>query len=60
MLAQADAALVAGGVARAETLLHQILELAPGREEALCLLYRLCRQQNRMQAVEALVRRVWR
>ncbi|WP_148359212.1 hypothetical protein [Acidocella aminolytica] len=59
-MAQADAALVAGGVARAETLLHQILELAPGREEALCLLYRLCRQQNRMQAVEALVRRVWR
>jgi hypothetical protein len=34
--------------------------LWPGREDALCLLYRLCRQQNRMQAVEALIRCVWR
>ena len=34
------------------------MELAPGREEALVLLYRLCRQQQRPQPAEALIRRV--
>ena len=58
LLAQAEAALNAGDAAAAEAVLQQILELAPGREDALMLLYRLCRQQNRPQPAEALIRRV--
>ncbi len=58
LLAQAEAALMAGDMATAEMQAHQVLELAPGREDALMLLYRLCRQQNRPQAAEALIRRV--
>ena len=58
LLAQAEAVLNTGDATAAEALVRQVLELAPGQEEALMLLYRLCRQQNRIQAAEALVRRV--
>ncbi|HTQ70703.1 MAG TPA: sulfotransferase [Acidocella sp.] len=57
-LAQAEAALGAGDIATAGTKARQVLELAPGREDALMLLYRISRQQNRPQAAEALIRRV--
>ncbi len=46
-LAQAEAALGAGDIAAAGAKARQLLELAPGREEALMLLYRISRQQNR-------------
>jgi tetratricopeptide (TPR) repeat protein len=58
MLSQAEAALVAGDITSAEMQARQVLELAPGREDALTLLYRISRQQNRLQAAEALIRRV--
>jgi tetratricopeptide (TPR) repeat protein len=58
MLAQAEAALNAGDIAAAENSARHMLELAPGREDALLFLYRTSRQQERMQAAEALIRRV--
>ncbi|MDE2239916.1 MAG: sulfotransferase [Rhodospirillales bacterium] len=58
LMAKAEAAFQAGDLAGAEAAARQLLELAPGHEEALMLLYRLCRQQNRPQAAEALVKRV--
>ncbi len=58
MLAQAEAALKAGDTATAELNVRHMLELAPGREDALLFLYRLSRQQNRLEAAEALIRRV--
>ncbi|MDE1905907.1 MAG: sulfotransferase [Rhodospirillales bacterium] len=57
LLGQAQTAFNAGDVAAAEAAARQILELAPGDEDALLLLFRLCRQQNRPQAAEALIRR---
>ncbi|MDE2319904.1 MAG: sulfotransferase [Rhodospirillales bacterium] len=57
LLGQAQAAFNAGDMAGAEAAAHQVLELAPGDEEALLLLHRLCRQQNRFAAAEALIRR---
>jgi tetratricopeptide (TPR) repeat protein len=58
MLEQADARLKAGDMAGAEGLVKQLLEVAPGREEALVFFYRLLRQQNRLQPAEAIIRRV--
>ena len=58
LLAQADALVAAGDKAGAEAKLHQLLELAPGHEDGLLLLYRICREQTRGQAAEALIRRV--
>jgi tetratricopeptide (TPR) repeat protein len=58
MLASAEAALNAGDIQGAENTIRHMLELAPGREDALIFLYRLCRQQNRIQAAEALIKRV--
>jgi tetratricopeptide (TPR) repeat protein len=58
MLASAEAALNAGDIQGAENAIRHMLELAPGREDALIFLYRLCRQQNRIQAAEALIKRV--
>jgi tetratricopeptide (TPR) repeat protein len=58
MLAKADAAFKAGDTASAESQVRHLLELAPGREDALVLLYRLSRQGGRMPAAEALIRRV--
>ena len=54
LLAQAEAA---GDVATAETYVRHLLELAPGREDALLFLCRLCQQQGRAAAAEALIRR---
>jgi tetratricopeptide (TPR) repeat protein len=58
LLAEAEASAKAGALEQAEVLLRQLLELTPGREEALVLLHRLCRQQNRLPAAEALIKRV--
>ncbi len=58
LLTQAEAAQKNGDTAQAEALTRQVLELAPGREEALSFLYRLCRTQNRLPPAEALIRRV--
>ncbi len=58
MLAQAEAALAAGDAAAAEAQTRRVLELAPGREDALLLLYRLSRQGQKLPAAEALIRRV--
>ncbi len=58
MLAAAAAALQAGDIALAEANARNVLELAPGREDALVFLYQLSRQQGRMPAAEALIRRV--
>ena len=55
---QADNLAKAGDWAGAESILRQVLELAPGREDALSLFYRLCREQNRLAAAEALIRRI--
>jgi tetratricopeptide (TPR) repeat protein len=58
LLAQAEAALAGeGGAAAAEPLTRQVLELAPGREDALILHYRICRYQQKLPAAEALIRR---
>ncbi len=58
LLAQAEAALNAGDMVTAENHTRHLLELAPGREDALMFLYRTSCQQGRMQAAEALIRRV--
>ncbi|HUM07518.1 MAG TPA: tetratricopeptide repeat protein, partial [Acidocella sp.] len=58
MLAQAEAALNAGDAASAEACARHLLELAPGREDALLFLHRLCQQQGRAEAAETLIRRV--
>jgi len=58
MLAQAEAALTAGDIITAENNARHMLELAPGREDALLFLYRTSRQQGRLAAAEALIRRV--
>ncbi len=58
LLAQAEAAQQANDLMNADRFVRQALELAPGREDALIFLYRLCRQQNRPQPAEALIRRV--
>jgi tetratricopeptide (TPR) repeat protein len=55
---QADSVAKAGDWAGAETMLRQVLELAPGREDALSLMYRLFREQNRLVPAEALIRRI--
>ncbi len=58
MAAAASAALDAGDKAGAEAQIRQLLELAPGREDALILLYRISREAGRWAAAEALIRRV--
>jgi tetratricopeptide (TPR) repeat protein len=58
MLTAAEAALKTGDITTAENSVRHMLELAPGREDALIFLYRLSRQQNRPQAAEALIKRV--
>ena len=58
MLAQAEAALKAGDVKAAENQVRHMLELAPGREDGLIFLYQLSRRAQRMQASEALIKRV--
>lgn len=57
LMAQAEAHFAAGDVAAAEQAALQVLELAPGREDALLLHARLCRQLGRSKAAEALLRR---
>ncbi len=58
IFAQAEAALNAGDAEAAEVQIRRLLELAPGREDALILLYRITRKAGRMAAAEALIRRV--
>jgi tetratricopeptide (TPR) repeat protein len=58
MLVQAEAALNAGDIVTAENNVRHMLELSPGREDALLFLYRTSRQQGRFAAAEALIRRV--
>jgi len=58
MVARAEAALAAGDAAGAETQICGVLELAPGCEAALTLLYRTSRLAGRWAAAEALIRRV--
>ncbi len=58
LLVQAEAALAAGDSATAENQARHLLELAPGREDALLFLYRICRQAQKSAAAEALIRRV--
>jgi tetratricopeptide (TPR) repeat protein len=58
IMAQADAAFKAGGTEAATQYVRSLLELAPGREDALILLYRLSRQAGEITAAEMLIRRV--
>jgi tetratricopeptide (TPR) repeat protein len=58
MLAQAETALSAGDIVTAENNVRHMLELAPGREDALLFLYRTSRSQGHSGAAEALIRRV--
>jgi tetratricopeptide (TPR) repeat protein len=58
MLGKAEAAFRAGDVDEADDLVRRVLELAPGREDALVFLYQLSRRRNRDAAAEALIRRV--
>ncbi len=58
VMAQADAAFAGGDVEAAAAHACALLELAPGREDALILLYRACRQNGKIPAAEALIRRV--
>ncbi len=53
----AETAFNAGDAAAAATHICSLLELAPGREDALILLYRISRQAGRWPAAEALIRR---
>ena len=57
IMLQAEAAFKAGDHAAAESHVRRLLELAPGREDALLLLYRLSREAARIPAAEALIRR---
>jgi tetratricopeptide (TPR) repeat protein len=57
IFAQAEAAFDAGDTAAAEIQICGLLELAPGREDALILLYRITRKAGRWAAAEALIRR---
>lgn len=58
LMTQAEAAFNAGDLDAASAQVLALLELAPGREDALILLYRLNRQAGRMPAAETLIRRV--
>ncbi|WP_298215368.1 sulfotransferase [Acidocella sp.] len=58
LLAEAEAALAAGETETAAGKTRQALELAPGWEEALILLFRICRATGQHEAAEALIRRV--
>ncbi len=58
LVVQADTVAKAGDWPGAEAILRQVLELAPGREDALSLMYRLFREQTRLAPAEALIRRV--
>ncbi len=58
MLAAAQAALQAGDTPLAQANVCHLLELAPTREDALIFLFQLCREQGRIKAAEALIRRV--
>ncbi|OYV54198.1 MAG: hypothetical protein B7Z71_13840 [Acidocella sp. 21-58-7] len=58
MLEQAEAALAERDNARAEAALLAALELAPGREDALFSLHRLLRQDGKIGAAEAILRRM--
>src|SRR5579875_3071934 len=58
LLAEASAALQKGEAERAEATVLRLLELAPGWEEALALLYSLRKRQNKAAAAEVLARRM--
>ena len=58
LLEQAETALIETDIPAAETALRALLELAPGREDALFTLHRLLRQQGKIAAAEALLRRL--
>ena len=58
LMAQADSASKSGDTETAAAHARAVLELAPGREDALILLYRLSRQAGRVPAAEMLIRRV--
>jgi Flp pilus assembly protein TadD len=47
-----------GVASEAERLCRQVLELMPGQPDALAILYRLCRNDDRAAAAEALLRRI--
>jgi tetratricopeptide (TPR) repeat protein len=58
LVAEAEAVGKTGDYRRAEAILRQVLEMAPGREDALSLFYRLLREQERLGPAEAIIRRV--
>lgn len=58
LLEQAETALIDKDIPAAEAALRALLELAPGREDALFTLHRLLRQQGKIAAAEALLRRL--
>jgi len=55
---QAQAAVQAGNLVRAEELCRDVLDLAPGHTEALTVLYSVCNATGRNNAAEMLARRV--
>ncbi len=58
LIEQAQRAVRENRVTAAESLCHEILELSPGQQDGLIMLYQLCHAQGRTKAAEALVRRV--
>jgi Flp pilus assembly protein TadD len=58
LIEQAQLALREQRTAAAESLCHEILELSPGQQDTLTLLYQICKNQGRTKAAEALVRRL--
>lgn len=58
LIEQAQLALQENRQAAAEALCHEILELSPGEQDALTILYKICQQQTRQKAADVLVRRI--
>ncbi len=58
LIEQAQRAQRENRLSAAESLCHEILELAPGQQEALAVLYHICQGQGRQKAAQALVRRI--
>jgi Flp pilus assembly protein TadD len=58
MVERAQIAAREGRAAEAEQVCREILELAPGQQETLAVLYGICRAQGRDSAADALIRRI--
>jgi Flp pilus assembly protein TadD len=58
LVERAQIAAREGRAAEAEQICREVLELAPGQQETLAVLYGICREQGRHSAADALIRRI--